>query len=85
MTQPNAIAWHPIETMPADRRDGRRILLWADGEPEIGVWSKVRVWGAGPGWNDVMDGDLLGEPTHWADIVSPAAIPVRPPSRNYAA
>lgn len=46
MTQPNAIAWRTIETMPADRRDGRLILLWADGEPEIGVWSKMRVWGA---------------------------------------
>ena len=35
----NGILWAPIETMPSDRRDGRTMLLWADGDAIRGRWA----------------------------------------------
>jgi hypothetical protein len=41
------IPWEPIATLPEDRKDGRRLLLWEIDLPAIGRWDSDR-----QGWED---------------------------------
>ena len=59
------IDWQPIATVPEDRKDGRRLLVWASGSPFIAVWG-------GACWVDAYEEGELS-PTYWADINSPEA------------
>ena len=60
------IPWEPIGSMPLDRRDGRRMLLWESDTPLIGRWDSTR-----GGWEDPENMHLLEDITHWADITPP--------------
>ncbi|SLJ91217.1 hypothetical protein [Novosphingobium mathurense] len=60
------IPWEPIDILPPDRKDGRRMLLWEGDLPVIGRWDAER-----QGWEDPEDMHLLEEITHWADINPP--------------
>lgn len=75
------IDWQPIANMPADRRDGRRLLLWNFGGPVVVSWSDA----GGGRWDTCLhqeredaDGNLFYEravaflPTYWAEINPPA-------------
>lgn len=69
MPSGSLIKWLPIADMPLDRKDGRNILLWCDGEPQIGVW-EVRLDGSAC-WSDSSGYGPLPEPLCWADINAP--------------
>ena len=60
------ISWEPVVTLPENRKDGRRMLLWEDALPVIGRWDSER-----GGWEDPENMHLLDEVTHWADINPP--------------
>jgi hypothetical protein len=47
--------WKPIETAP---KDGTEILLYADGEKQIGFWSMDKFHEE---WGEI-------EPTHWQEL-----------------
>lgn len=60
--------WSDIDTIPDERRDGRDVLLWADGAT-VGRWF-FRLWRDGEpddgGWVD-RDGRYLENVTQWSD------------------
>ena len=60
------IPWEPIGTLPEDRTDGRRLLLWEVDLPVIGRWDSDR-----EGWEDPESMHILEEVTYWADINPP--------------
>lgn len=66
MIHVKGIDWQPIANMPADRKDGRRMLLWATDVDlaEVAEW-EGSVW-VSPG------GFSCKGITHWADINPPA-------------
>jgi hypothetical protein len=67
--------WQPIETAP---KDGRGILLFADGEVWLGRWgysepsgsyAEEKEWvtpSEGPGYNSQIE-----NPTHWMPLPTP--------------
>jgi len=67
MTVPSSSGWNSISNMPADRRDGRRMLLWEEDQPVIGRWDAER-----QSWEDPDTMHLLEDIIHWADILPPA-------------
>ncbi|MCI4591123.1 hypothetical protein MOK15_13605 [Sphingobium sp. BYY-5] len=66
------IPWEPIATLPENRKDGRRMLLWEGDLPVIGRWDSQREV-----WEDPESMHLLEEITHWADINPPVIAPER--------
>lgn len=60
------IPWEPIGTLPEDRKDGRRFLLWEVDLPVIGRWDSDR-----EGWENPESMHILEEVTFWADITPP--------------
>lgn len=54
------IARRPISDLPASLRDGRRLLLWAKGGPQVGWWRGR--------WLCTRLGAPLEHVTHWAEI-----------------
>jgi hypothetical protein len=60
------IPWKPIGTLPEDRKDGRRLLLWEVDLPVIGRWDSDR-----EGWEHPESMHILEEVTYWADINPP--------------
>ena len=60
------IPWEPIGTLPEDRKDGRRLLLWEADLPVIGRWDSDR-----EDWEDPESMHILDEVTYWADINPP--------------
>lgn len=66
------IAWQPIEALPADRKDGRTVLLWADGEPALGRWvidpPGRPTWS---GWEEPQQWTAIENVTHYAEINPP--------------
>ena len=67
MTAPSSSGWNPISAIPADRKDGRRILLWDEDQPVIGRWDADR-----QGWEDPESMAIYDEVALWADILPPA-------------
>lgn len=59
------IDWQPIANVPDSRKDGRRMLLWADdiGNAEVAEW-EGGIW-VTPG------GATVRGATYWADINPP--------------
>lgn len=70
------IDWKPIGQLPDDRKDGRPVLLWADGEPWVAVWDNTP-YGltsetAPYGWADAREnGARITDPEWWSDISVP--------------
>ena len=60
------IPWEPIGTMPGDRKDGRRMLLWEGDGAVIGRWDDER-----KAWEDPESMRLFEEITYWVDINPP--------------
>lgn len=60
------IPWEPIETVPADRKDGRSLLLWDQDQPVIGRWDGKR-----EAWEDPQSMHIFEEISYWADISAP--------------
>lgn len=60
------IPWEPIATLPEDRKDGRRLLLWEIDLPAIGRWDSDR-----QGWEDPESMRILEDVTYWSDIAPP--------------
>ncbi|WP_293921119.1 hypothetical protein [Sphingobium sp. UBA5915] len=57
--------WQAMEMLPDDRRDGRDVLLWADGYAAICSWCD--------GWRDAVGREIMA-PAAWADIVEPEGV-----------
>lgn len=58
------IPWQPIASMPEDRKDGRQVLLWADGRAFLACYMDEEMgWFSEP-WS-------LLEATHWIDVSPP--------------
>lgn len=59
------IDWKPIADIPADRKDGREVLLWATdaGCPEIVTWDSAMWVNRG--------GFTVRAPSHYADLCAP--------------
>lgn len=53
--------WFPLDAIPADRMDGRDVLLWA-GRIIVASWCDV--------WCDAVGRPVRGA-THWADVEGP--------------
>jgi hypothetical protein len=71
----DGIDWRPIADLPADRKDGREILLWQGGNmigPDIGTWNPSGVFGGDGYWEALYEGAPISDVTHWADINPPA-------------
>lgn len=66
------INWQPIANIPGDRKDGRKMLLWADDDPWIGVWNPETSTGEAWGWTDAREDGVRLSPAYWADINPPA-------------
>lgn len=64
----SSTGWRPISEVPADRKDGRRMLLWDEDQPVIGRWDSER-----EGWEDPENMNVYEEVILWADILSPQA------------
>jgi hypothetical protein len=66
------ILWAPIETITSDRRDGRTMLLWADGDTIRGRWAVNppgrKNWS---GWEEPDQWHAINGVSHWADINPP--------------
>lgn len=59
------ILWQDAGAIPADRKDGRDMLLWMKpGYPTICSWDGA--------WCDAVGREVDGV-THWADIQGPGA------------
>ena len=56
-----SVTWRPIATIPADRMDGRDVLLWI-GHAAVCSWCD--------GWRDAV-GRPVRNATHWADVEGP--------------
>lgn len=76
------INWQPIATMPDDRKDGRQMLLWDDGQAATARWNADAVeygipratrgaWDTGHASGTRDDPDTVAEPAFWADINPP--------------
>jgi hypothetical protein len=73
------INWQPITSIPEDRKDGRRLLLWANSKAYIAHWDSVdALWRTTEAENDWGGGSVdldpknpADVPTHWADINPP--------------
>ena len=59
------IAWHLIESVPDDRKDGRDVLLWVSDYPALCSWDGA--------WFDAV-GRVVAGATHWADVEGPASV-----------
>lgn len=55
------IDWHPIATVPDDRKDGRDVLLWI-GSVAVCSWCD--------GWCDAVGRPVRGA-SYWADAEGP--------------
>ena len=66
MIMSSSTGWRPISEVPADRRDGRRILLWNEDQAVIGRWDPER-----EGWEDPENMSVYEDVILWADILSP--------------
>lgn len=70
----NALVWLPMNVMPADRRDGRQVLLWRSGEAHLARWDPEL-----DGWDTGYESDILGnpvlvqDPECWSDVSHPMA------------
>lgn len=62
------IGWHPILSMPDDRKDGRQMLLWCP----LGNDAAVATADSVSGLFFSCDSASPLEPTYWADINAPA-------------
>lgn len=65
-TQAAPIAWQPLAHMPADRKDGRDLLVWSRGFPAIASWLD--------GWRDAV-GNIVPDVTSYADVEGPEVAP----------
>lgn len=66
------IQWSAIEGIPKDRKDGRSILLWADGDIHKGRWMEEPPGRKGwSGWEDPESWQPIDGATHYADINPP--------------
>jgi hypothetical protein len=65
-TVPSSSGWRPISELPADRKDGRRMLLWEEDQPVIGRWDIDR-----QGWEDPENMHFFEEIICWADLLAP--------------
>lgn len=66
MLTPSSSGWDAIVKLPADRKDGRSMLLWEGDRPVIGRWDADRAQ-----WEDPDSMQLFEEISHWADIQAP--------------
>jgi hypothetical protein len=66
MTLPSSSGWNRISVLPADRKDGRRMLLWEEDQPVIGRWDPRR-----EGWEDPENMHIYEDIVLWADILAP--------------
>jgi len=65
------INWQPMSMMPESRKDGRFVLLWADGTPEVGSWNNSSVWDTDGWWEAQYEGANITNVSWWADINPP--------------
>ena len=76
MTHHKGIDWQPINNIPKDRKDGRRVLLWTAREhstgAEVGSWQEPPFPEDPWRWEDIREGMPIEGVTHWADINPPA-------------
>lgn len=66
MALPSSSGWHLISELPADRKDGRRMLLWEEDQPVIGRWDPDR-----EDWEDPESMQIFEGISCWADIHPP--------------
>nr|WP_047166065.1 hypothetical protein [Sphingomonas sp. Y57] len=66
MAMPSSSGWSAISRLPADRKDGRRMLLWEGDQPVIGRWDADR-----DHWEEPESMQLFEAITYWADIEAP--------------
>ena len=66
MALPSSSGWHLISELPADRKDGRRMLLWEEDQPVIGRWDPDREDCEDPESMQIFQGISC-----WADIHPP--------------
>jgi hypothetical protein len=66
MALPSSSGWHLISELPADRKDGRRMLLWEEDQPVIGRWDPDR-----ENWEDSESMQIFEGISCWADIHPP--------------
>jgi hypothetical protein len=66
------IPWEPISSMPEDRRDGRQVLLWGEGEFWVATWDPEASSGQPSVWIDARENRIrLASPNWWADLTPP--------------
>jgi hypothetical protein len=77
MIHAKGIDWRPIDAIPGDRKDGRNMLLWADG-PDVGTWEQGgdifhQLDDPEPDghWRALYECLPINGVTHWADINPP--------------
>ena len=66
MALPSSSGWHLISELPADRKDGRRMLLWEEDQPVIGRWDPDL-----EDWEDPESMQIFQGISCWADIHPP--------------
>ena len=66
MALPSSSGWHLISELPADRKDGRRMLLWEEDQPVIGRWDPDR-----ENWEDPESMQIFEGISCWAAIHPP--------------
>lgn len=76
-----AIEWHPIEQLPADRKDGRDLLLWDNRGAVVASWNDGG-WDSGHLSEKTGETFIVETATHWADLNRPGDSPERHPSQE---
>lgn len=66
MAMPSSTGWRPISDIPADRKDGRRMLLWEEDQCVIGRWDPMR-----GDWEEPESMITFEEISFWADLLEP--------------
>ena len=68
----NLSRWMPIQSMPADRRDGRQVILWENRRAVIASWDPdENGWDTGFQAGILGDAVLVSNPELWADLCHP--------------
>jgi hypothetical protein len=73
MISVSLIPWQPMELLPEDRKDGRRILLWNQLGISVAAWDETE---GVEGWCLSFSGLPVAKfpvvaPTYWSDINPP--------------
>ncbi|MBB4150738.1 hypothetical protein [Sphingobium scionense] len=73
MISVSLIPWQPMELLPEDRKDGRRLLLWNQLGTSVAAWDNTE---GAQGWCLAFGGLPAGKfpvvaPSYWSDINPP--------------